>query len=241
MLNIVIPMAGKGSRFYDLGYTCPKPLIKIADKPFFYYAASSLTRFVSYEKLIFVALKEHNPNNELVDAIKSFFPDAEIKLLDETPPGAVLTAKEGVDLIDNDFPIICNDCDHLFYSQELYQGQDLFSELDGFLMTFFADSPAYSYIKKDQTGQITGTVEKKVVSNEAIGGVYGFRNKQTFLSACEEYLKTCTYKEFFISGLYNTPTINNIKAFVADFNISFGTVDEFQKVKDNQIFTMWNK
>ena len=33
MLNIVLPMAGKGSRFANAGYSLPKPFIDVAGKP----------------------------------------------------------------------------------------------------------------------------------------------------------------------------------------------------------------
>ena len=33
MINVVIPMAGRGSRFTAAGYTIPKPLIEIDGRP----------------------------------------------------------------------------------------------------------------------------------------------------------------------------------------------------------------
>lgn len=170
MINIVIPMAGAGSRFQKLGYTVPKPLIEINGYPFFYYSAKSLTKFYDYSNLIFIGLKEHNVNNILINNIKKYFPDAKVKLLDKTPPGAVLTSREAIDLIDNDYPVIFNDCDHAFYSESFRLFQNNLNQIDGFLLTFYSTKNCYSYCLKDEFGNVIGTKEKEVVSNDAIGG-----------------------------------------------------------------------
>lgn len=240
-VNIVIPMAGAGSRFKELT-KIPKPLIEIKGLPFFYYSAKGLTKYFDYSKLIFIGLKNHNKDNILVNKIKSLFPDAVIKLLDKTPNGAVLTSREAIELIDNDYPVIFNDCDHIFYSEELEQSKNQLKNFEGFILTFNSDSPIYSYLIKDKNGNVIGTREKEVISNEAIAGVYGFKNIKIFQKASEEYLKNCDYSEFYMSGLYNMPTLKKgiIKSYKTNFNISFGTIDEFDKAKNNNIFYLYN-
>lgn len=240
-VNIVIPMAGRGSRFKELS-KIPKPLIEIKGLPFFYYSAKSLTKYFDYSKLIFIGLKNHNKDNILVNKIKSLFPDAVIKLLDKTPNGAVLTSREAIELIDNDYPVIFNDCDHIFYSEELEQSKNQLKNFEGFILTFNSDSSIYSYLIKDKNGNVIGTREKEVISNEAIAGVYGFKNIKIFQKASEEYLKNCDYSEFYMSGLYNMSTLKKgiIKSYKTNFNISFGTIEEFDKAKNNNIFYLYN-
>lgn len=240
-VNIVIPMAGAGSRFKELS-KIPKPLIEINGLPFFYYSAKSLTKYFDYSKLIFIGLKNHNKDNILVNKIKSLFPDAVIKLLDKTPNGAVLTSREAIELIDNDYPVIFNDCDHIFYSEELEQSKNQLKNFEGFILTFNSDSSIYSYLIKDKNGNVIGTREKEVISSEAIAGVYGFKNIKIFQKASEEYLKNCDYSEFYMSGLYNMSTLKKgiIKSYKTNFNISFGTIDEFDKAKNNNIFYLYN-
>lgn len=241
MINIVIPMAGLGSRFFQHGIMIPKPLILVKNLPFLYYAAESLVRFYDYKNLIFIGLESHNKENILIDNIFKYFPGAKIKLLKETPNGAVLTAREAIPLIDNDFPILFNDCDHMFYSEELRLAQSEFSYIDGFLLTFASNNPNYSYCLKDDNGKIIGTVEKKVVGFEAIAGVYGFRNVELFDQATREYLMDCPYSEFFMSGVYNTSIFDKkvIKNYNVDFNISFGTPEEYFSVKNSELFSFF--
>ena len=240
-VNIVIPMAGRGSRFKELS-KIPKPLIEIKGLPFFYYSAKGLTKYFDYSKLIFIGLKNHNKDNILVNKIKSLFPDAVIKLLDKTPNGAVLTSREAIELIDNDYLVIFNDCDHIFYSEELEQSKNQLKNFEGFILTFNSDSSIYSYLIKDKNGNVIGTREKEVISNEAIAGVYGFKNIKIFQKASEEYLKNCDYSEFYMSGLYNMSTLKKgiIKSYKTNFNLSFGTIDEFDKAKNNNIFYLYN-
>ena len=42
MLNIVVPMAGRGSRFANAGYKLPKPLIMVHDKPMIQYVTNNI-------------------------------------------------------------------------------------------------------------------------------------------------------------------------------------------------------
>ena len=42
MINIVIPMAGRGSRFAKAGYIKPKPLIDVHGKPMIEYVTKNI-------------------------------------------------------------------------------------------------------------------------------------------------------------------------------------------------------
>lgn len=73
MINIVIPMAGLGSRFFQHGIMISKPLILIKNLPFLYYAAESLVCFYDYKNLIFIDLESHNKDNILIENIFKYF------------------------------------------------------------------------------------------------------------------------------------------------------------------------
>ena len=183
-------MAGRGSRFFKNGFVCPKPLIEINGKPFFYWAARSVEKFVDCADLTFVVLEEGEP-------------------------------------------ILFNDCDHLFVCRAFNE----FCAKGGFangpagaLLTFESDSPAYSYLQYGADGNVCHTVEKQVVSHDAICGAYYFKDKKTYADACAEYLKNCEYKEFFVSGIYNVLAAQGarIAGFACDLHLPFGTPDEYR-------------
>ncbi len=232
-IHLIMPMAGKGQRFQD--FSVPKPLIKINDKPFFYWATKSVSDYVDLKDITFVILKEHVLNFEIDKVIKKYFPDAKIKVLDAVLNGAVLTCEKGVEDINDDLPIIFNDCDHMFISNAFYDfvKKGDFSKLDGALLTFKANDPKYSYIKKDLNGNVILTKEKEVISDEAICGAYYFRNKKVFTDSCKVYLDNCDYNEYYVSGIYNVMASNNmpIKTFVCEKHISFGTPKEYEEAK----------
>ena len=177
-LHLILPMAGRGSRFFENGFVCPKPLIEINGKPFFYWAARSVEKFVNCA--------------------------ARIVALPEVTEGAAVTALKGCEGLPDGEPILFNDCDHLFVCRAFNE----FCAKGGFangpagaLLTFESDSPAYSYLQYGADGNVCHTVEKQVVSHDAICGAYYFKDKKTYADACAEYLKNCEYKEFFVSGI----------------------------------------
>ena len=229
MIHLVMPMAGRGSRFEGHG---AKPYISLNGKPFFYWSAQSVLKFIKPVSLDFVTLKEHNAEA----LIKEFYPEARVHELPEVTAGAVVTCLEGCRNIKDDYPVVFNDCDHMFSCSEF--NREEFGDADGILLTFEASEPKYSFVCKDETGRITGTVEKQAVSSEAICGCYWFKNAAVFREAAEKYLKSCSYSEFFMSGVYNV-LIEEGKKVVSmktDFHVPFGVPAEFEEAKNSEHF-----
>jgi len=169
-VHLVIPMSGKGSRFSSEGFTLPKPLITIYEKPFFYWATQSVYKFVQIASLNFVVLQEHIDNFCIDQKIYSFFPESNIHVIEEVTEGAVMSSLVGVSNIYDNYPIVFNDCDHLFKSQSFYEicNKPNEKQLDGMLLTFYSNEPKYSFIEKNKFGKIIRTSEKEVINNEEI-------------------------------------------------------------------------
>lgn len=239
-INLIMPMAGRGSRFTKEGFEVPKPLIKINNKPFFYWATQSIRKFVELNSLTFVVLKEHVEKFSIDKHILNYFPEAKIEIIPEVLNGAVLTCIEGIRNINNNNPIIFNDCDHLFSSSlfNSYCNREIFSEIDGALLTFKSDDSKFSYLQCDNYGNVIKTIEKKVVSNDAICGAYYFRNKDIFLECTNKYLEICNYSEYFVSGVYNVMAEKGyiIKNFEVDFHLPFGTPLEYELAVNSDKF-----
>lgn len=236
-IHLIMPMCGCGSRFAKEGFTLPKPLIQLQGKPFFYWATKSLSKLSNIMDITFIILQEHIDKFELDKKILNYFPDAKITVLPEVLNGAVLTCIEGLKNIDDDNPVIFNDCDHAFQTTEFEKFLNSNTDIDGGLLTFKSNENKFSYIKYDDKVKIIGTCEKVVVSNDAICGAYYFKSKSIFLKYAELYLTNCPYKEFFLSGVYNEmfKDKKNINCFKTDFHLSFGIPEEFEKIKKNTI------
>lgn len=230
-IHLVMPMGGGGTRFGNKGFNVPKPLIELQGKPFFYWATQSINKFVDVEDITFVVLQDHIDRFNIDSRIKEYYPQAHIQVIPHVLDGAVLTCVEGLKAINDDLPILFNDCDHAFICNKFYDyaRKAEFDSVDGALLTFKSDSPNFSYVIFDDNKNVVGTIEKEVASDEAICGAYYFKNKDIFKDAVEVYLKECQYKEFFVSGVYNEMAKKHekITTFDIDEHITFGTPDEY--------------
>lgn len=230
-IHLIMPMGGGGTRFGNKGFHVPKPLIELQGRPFFYWATQSVLKFVDVADVTFVVLQEHVDNFQIDDRIREYYPDARITVIPQVLNGAVLTCAEGLKNIKDNLPVLFNDCDHAFLCNEFYEycKRCEFEDIDGALLTFQSDSPAYSYVQFSELGDVLGTIEKQVVSEAAICGAYYFRNKQIFEEAVDGYLNRCAYQEYFVSGVYNEMTHKGEKivTFSTDEHISFGTPEEY--------------
>ncbi|MCC8152766.1 MAG: NTP transferase domain-containing protein [Tannerellaceae bacterium] len=240
-LHVIMPMAGAGSRFYKHGFMLPKPLIEIHNKPFFVWAAESITKYIQGCDVTFVVMQKHIAEHGINRVIKMYFPDAGIVAVseEEVKNGPVMTCLAGIREIHDNVPILFNDCDHMFCCRtfnEVVGNGGL--EADGALLTFQSIEPQFSYIKIDSTGKICGTVEKQVVSDQAICGAYYIKDAETFKQVAEQYLQECNYSEFFVSGVYNVMCSKGMEVsnYEVDFHVPFGTPEEYEVAKGSEYF-----
>lgn len=242
--HLIMPMGGAGSRFYKNGYMQPKPLIEIHEKPFFYWAAMSIVKYIPDTDITFVVLKRHVDEFKINMKIRAYFPNAQVKMLPELLPGPVYTALEGACDLKDDAPVIINDCDHMFCCQrfnKLIKGASF--PYDGMLLTFESDMPQYSYVRYDGEGRIIGTAEKQVVSSHAICGAYTFRSAALFREVASEYINQGPDGEKYMSGVYSVLCRHGMKLtdYLLDFHVEFGTPAEYETAKDSPYFRLLSK
>jgi dTDP-glucose pyrophosphorylase len=237
-LALVIPAAGRGSRFSRLGIKAPKPLIDLEGRPFFWWAVESVRRLVPLRQLVFVVLEEHILEFSIDKIILGFYPDATVVSIPDVTSGAAETAKIGILALRTGGPVAINDCDHAFFCQSLPATVSaLQDEVEGALICFRSTNPAYSYVRLDTLRRVIGTVEKKVVSPFAIAGCYLFADPVRFLSLYDRYQSECPYGELFVSGIFNLIAEQQLKISMLelDRHCSFGTPEE-QKMVTQEIF-----
>ena len=235
-IHLVMPMAGRGSRFANMNFLQPKPLISIYNKPFFYWSIQSIYKFINISSLDIIVLEEHVRNYSIDKEILEYYPNARVHIIDKVTEGAVVTALHGISKIDDKYPIIFNDCDHLFKSEKLNEFCKISSDLDGLLITFKSSENKYSYAAVNADGYVVKTAEKIVISNLAICGCYYFKNADIFKKMASIYLENCQYNEFFMSGIYNTMLENEmkVKTMPTDFHVPFGTPDEYMAAQADE-------
>lgn len=233
MINLIMPMAGAGSRFLNKSIRIPKPLIDLKGKPFFYRSIQSLSSEIKIQQIVFIILKEHVDNFSLDQKIKEFYPDSQIIIIDTLLNGPVFSVEKGIDaILDKDIPIIVNDCDHYFSSKELTQFlfQRNYRSCDGALLLFPSNDPRYSYAKIGGNGFITETKEKEVISQNAICGAYLFSNAHRLKEAISLSVKSSSGSELYMSQLINLLLSEGrlFQPIQCEKHISFGTPEELE-------------
>ena len=144
-MNIIIPMAGAGSRFIESGYKSPKPLIAIKNKPMIQVALNSLN---INGNIIYLTLKHHYDTYNLKEILNSITPGCDVLTVDKLTDGAACTVLLAEQLIDNDNPLIIANCDQ-FIEWDSNGFNDLISNanVDAAILTFESNNPKCSYVK----------------------------------------------------------------------------------------------
>lgn len=205
MLNIVVPMAGRGSRFANVGYKNPKPLIEINGFPMIRLVIKNLKPSVNH-RFIFICQKKHIQEFNLEDKLRSWAgPNTVLIPVENITEGAACTVLLAKDYINNSDPLMIANSDQWMdvdindYLSTLSQ-----SKSEGLIMTMTASDPKWSYIGL-LNGKITEVVEKKVISNEATVGIYNFAMGKLFVTAAEEMIRKNlrVNNEFYVAPTYN--------------------------------------
>ena len=107
-LNVLVPMAGLGSRFADAGYIFPKPLIEVNNKPMIQVVVENLNIEAHY---IFIVQKEHYEKYNLKQVLSLISPGCDIVQVDGLTEGAACTTLMAKELINNDSPLLISNAD----------------------------------------------------------------------------------------------------------------------------------
>ncbi len=202
-LNIVIPMAGEGSRFKKAGFSFPKPLIEINQKPMIQIVIESLGLKGNY---IFLVRKEHLEKYNLKNFLRLLVPRCKIILVDKLTEGAACTVLLTKKLINNNKPLIISNSDQFIEwnsSKTMYNFVN--KKADGGILTFNAIHPKWSYAKLGSNENVIEVAEKKVISNNATVGVYYWRYGKDFVKYAEQMIKNNTRvnNEFYVCPVFN--------------------------------------
>lgn len=205
MLNIVLPIAGRGSRFAEAGYREPKPLIPVRGRPMIELVATNL-RPARPHRMIFVALREHLVRWDLEAILRSVSPQCQIVPVDSVTEGAACTVLLAQDLIDNEAPLmIANTDQYVDLDLDAYLASADTPGRAGLIMTFEATDPKWSFVRRDFSGRVVEILEKQPVSREATVGIYNFRRGCDFVRAAQAMIAANqrVNGEFYVAPTYN--------------------------------------
>ena len=234
-LNILIPMAGAGSRFEQAGYTFPKPLIDVNGKPMIQVVTENLNIKANY---IYVVQKEHRVKYNLDTLLNLITPKCKIVEVEGVTEGAACTALLAKEYIDNDKPLFFANSDQFVEwdsNEFLYKMNE--TDADGGIVTFKATHPKWSFAKINKAGLVTEVAEKNPISDLATVGYYYWKQGSDFVKYAEEMIEKNirVNNEFYVCPVFNQ-AINDKKA-IRTFNIDkmwgLGTPEDLKYFLEN--------
>jgi HAD superfamily hydrolase (TIGR01509 family) len=221
-LNILIPMAGAGSRFEQAGYTFPKPLIDVGGKPMIQIVTENLNLQANY---IYVVQKKHREKYNLDTLLNLITPKCKIIETDGITEGAACTALLAKEYIDNDNPLFFANSDQYVEwdsNEFMYKMQE--TNADGGIVTFTSTHPKWSFVKSDENGLVTEVAEKNPISQTATVGYYYWKHGSDFVKYAEQMIdkNIRVNNEFYVCPVFNEAIADNKKVRIYNVETMWG-------------------
>lgn len=199
---LLVPMAGRGQRFVDDGYTTPKQFIDVGGHPMIEWSFQSF----DWEEceVIFVVRRDHISEFNVDSRLKQLFGnDITVIAAEQDTAGTVSSCLLAKKYINKDVPLGITTLD--VYFEPKFKLSEMSTEHDGCLLTIKTDNPAYSYSKLGGNGFVVETAEKQVISEHGNVGYYCFTRGSDFVKYAEEMVARDirSKNEFYVAPLYN--------------------------------------
>ena len=229
-LNVLIPMAGAGTRFVEAGYSFPKPLIEVDGKPMIQLVVENLGLDANF---IYICQKKHRENFNLDTMMNLISSNNTIIDIDYVTEGAAVTALLAEEQIDNDDPLFFANSDQYVKwnpVEFMYKMQE--SDCDGGIVTFKASHPKWSFAKIED-GYVTEVAEKNPISDDATVGFYYWKHGSDFVKYAKQMIdkNIRVNNEFYVCPVFNEAIADGkkIKAFHVDEMWGLGTPEDLEK------------
>jgi dTDP-glucose pyrophosphorylase len=221
-LNVIIPMAGAGSRFEQAGYTFPKPLIEVNNKPMIQVVVDNLNIEANY---IYIVQKAHRKKYNLDTLLNLITPGCKIVETDGITEGAACTALLAKEYIDNDAPLFFANSDQFVEwdsNEFMYKMNE--TDADGGIVIFKAVHPKWSFVKVDKNGLVTEVAEKNPISDNATVGYYYWKHGSDFVKYTEQMIEKNirVNNEFYVCPVFNQAIEDRKKIRVFDVKNMWG-------------------
>ena len=220
-MNVLIPMAGAGSRFATAGYTFPKPLIEVNGKPMIQVVVENLNIEAKYT---FIVQEEHYEKYNLKYLLNLIAPGCNIVQVNGITEGAACTTLLAKEFINNDEPLLIANSDQFL---EWNSNECLYAfnadGIDAGIVTFKNTHPKWSYARVGDDGFVAEVAEKKPISNDATVGVYFWKQGSDYVRCAEQMIdkNIRVNNEFYVCPVFNE------------------AIEEGKKVRIKEIRKMW--
>ena len=236
-MNVLIPMAGAGSRFEQAGYTFPKPLIDVNGKPMIQRVVDNLNIDARH---IFIVQKSHYEKYALKHMLNLIAPNCEIVQVEGMTEGAACTTLLAKEFIDNDEPLVLANSDqYVEWDSNQFMYSAMADDIDGSILTFEATHPKWSYARLNDDGFVVEVAEKKPISKHATVGVYFWRRGSDYVKSAESMISKNirVNNEFYVCPVYNEALLDGarVKTFHIDKMWGLGTPEDLDVFLKHEI------
>ena len=207
-MNILIPMAGLGSRFPEEKFKT-KPLIEINSIPMIIRAVESLD--LDGDHLFVIRKSEFSAEIKLV--IKNIKKKTNVIEINYQTSGPAETALLFSDLIDLDKELVIANCDQI-----MEWNSDNFlhnvRQYDGAVVTYYATTDKNSYARLNKAGEVAEIREKEVISSTSLNGIHYWKRGSDFVKSANEMMHANDRSkngEFYIGPSYNYMIKNGLR------------------------------
>jgi len=234
-LNVLIPMAGAGSRFEKAGYCFPKPLIDVNGEPMVKIVTDNLNLKANF---IYLVQKSHREKYNLDTLLNLISPNCKIVDVDGITEGAACTTLLAKEFINNDNPLIIANSDQFLEwdsNEFMYKMNE--TNVDGGIVTFYSTHPKWSFAKLDKDGYVSEVAEKNPISDIATVGVYFWKNGSDYVKFAEEMINrnVRVNNEFYVCPVFNQAIKSGkkIRTFNIDKMWGLGTPEDLNQYLNN--------
>lgn len=261
-MKIVMPIAGRGSRFKQAmsrnpEYNKPKPFIDIKGYPMIRWATGSLpfihhrgqkikcTLKVTDQDLIFIGLKEQEQEFGIREKLKEIYGQRiKVILISEVTRGAAETVLKARESINNNEPLLISDSDHFIDGQAIEEMIKKYPKIDGIIPVFHVPErdPKWSYSRTNRQGFVKEVAEKTPISEWANIGAYYYKRGRDFVWGAEEMIKNneLSNNEFYVAPVYNKLIQRGGKVILAypKYVYGLGTPQDLEYFVKNTNYTL---
>lgn len=235
-------MAGRGSRFVNIGITRPKPLIEVLGKSFVEWSIEGIRHtypHVQNSDFIFICHADHERDHTISEKLKVLAGQgATVLFTPMVTEGAACTVLLAKGHIDEGEDMLMVDADHFVVCSGFEKAREEARRNDwgGLIPTFERDAPNYSYARTDDQGNVIETREKQVISTHA-AVMYYFTKWKYFVSAAEAMIaKNIRYNnEFYMCPVYNEVIAQGhiVRTVPVELALHLGTPEELEYFEEH--------
>lgn len=208
-MEIVITMAGLGSRFQKAGYRVPKYMIEAKGRSLFEWSMESLRGYGENNNYYFIVRAEDHSGGFIENACREIgIGSHRVIELDHTTDGQATTAMLAAPFWNRDEALLIYNIDTYVEAEQMNADQ---LRGDGFIPCFRAPGDHWSFVRLNEAGDAVEVREKERISEFCTLGAYYFKTCGLYESLYREFyeegrstsLTGAAGKERYVAPLYN--------------------------------------